>query len=50
MHIARLLKSEDNLLAYPWSSLGSYAAARKHRPGWIRVDRLLGAHSIPQDS
>jgi hypothetical protein len=47
---ARLLKPEDRLLAYPWSSLVWYAAAREHRPGWMRVDRLLGEHGIPQDT
>jgi REP element-mobilizing transposase RayT len=39
---ANLLKSEERLLAYPWSSFGFYLAAPAHRPDWIRVDRLLG--------
>jgi REP element-mobilizing transposase RayT len=47
---ARLLKSDERLLAYPWSSLGAYIAAPEHRPGWIRVDRLLGEHGIQQDT
>jgi REP element-mobilizing transposase RayT len=47
---ARLLRPEDRLLAYPWSSLGWYAAAREHRPDWIRTDRLLGEHGIGEDS
>ena len=47
---AKLLNPEERLLAYPWSSLGWYAAAPKHRPKWIRVDRLLGEHGIPQDT
>jgi len=47
---ARLLQPEDRLLAYPWSSLVWYAAAREHRPGWIRVDRLLGEHGIQRDT
>ena len=42
---AGLLKPEDTLAAYPW-----YAAAREHRPSWIWVDRLLGAHGIPSDT
>ena len=29
---ARLLKPDERLLAYPWSSLGSYLAAPEHRP------------------
>ena len=47
---AGLLKSEDRLAAYPWSSLVWYAAAREHRPAWIRVDRLLGEHGIGEDT
>src|SRR5206468_11619107 len=47
---AKLLKPEDRLGAYPWSSLIWYAAAREHRPAWIRVDRLLGEHGIQEDS
>jgi REP element-mobilizing transposase RayT len=47
---AGLLGPEDRLLAYPWSSLTSYLAAPEHRPRWMRVDRLLGEHGIPQDS
>ncbi len=47
---ARMLKAEERLLAYPWSSLGAYLAAPEHRPGWIRVDRLLGEHGIEADT
>jgi REP element-mobilizing transposase RayT len=47
---ARLIKPEDRLLGYPWSSLGWYVAAREHRPAWMRVDRLLGGHGIASDS
>ena len=47
---ARLLKTEERLLAYPWSSLTWYLAAPEHRPQWIRVDRLLGEHGIEQDT
>src|SRR3989440_8178667 len=39
---AGLLKPDERLLAYPWSSLGYCLAAQQHRPKWIRVDRLLG--------
>ena len=35
---------------YPWSSFEWYLAAPEHRPGWIRVDRLLGEHGIGEDS
>jgi hypothetical protein len=47
---AGLIGSDERLLAYLWSSLVWYLAAREHRPGWVRVDRLLGEHGIPQDS
>jgi hypothetical protein len=47
---AGLLKAEERLLAYPWSSFGYYLAAPEHRPHWIRVERLLGEHSLQQDS
>ena len=47
---ASMLKPDERLLAYPWSSFGAYAAAPEHRPSWIRVDRLLGEHGIQQDT
>ena len=47
---AKLLEPEDRLLAYPWSSVPFYLAAQKHRPAWLRVDRLLGEHGIQQDT
>ena len=47
---ARLLRSEERLLAYPWSSLMWYVAAPAHRPKWMRVDRLLGEHGLRQDT
>lgn len=47
---AGLLKPEERLLAYPWSSLGYYLAAPQHRPRWMRVDRLLGEHGLQHDS
>ena len=47
---AGLLKPEERLLAYPWSSLVWYLAAPEHRPQWIRVNRLLGEHGIQEDT
>jgi REP element-mobilizing transposase RayT len=47
---ARLLKPEERLLGYPWSSLVWYVAVREHRPGWMRVDRVLGEHGLQEDS
>mgnify|MGYP001571865404 CR=1 FL=1 len=47
---AHLLRPEERLLAYPWSSFGYYLSAPEHRPQWMRVDRLLGEHGIAQDT
>ena len=47
---AGLLKPEERLLAYPWSSMPAYVAAPEHRPVWVRVDRLLGEHGLREDS
>jgi REP element-mobilizing transposase RayT len=47
---ARMLHEPERLLSYPWSSFGAYLAAPEHRPGWVRVDRLLGEHGIQQDT
>ncbi len=47
---AKMLRLEQRLSAYQWSSLGLYLESRRKRPGWLRVDRLLGEHGIPRDS
>jgi len=47
---AKLLGAQERLLGYPWTSLVWYLAAPEHRPGWMRVDRLLGEHWIEQDT
>jgi hypothetical protein len=47
---AGLLRAEERLLGYPWSSLGWYLAAPEHRPSWMRVDRLLGEHGVGGDT
>jgi putative transposase len=47
---AGMLRADDRLLAYPWSSWVWYMAAKEHRPGWVRVDRLLGEHGIGKDN
>ena len=46
----KLLKAEDRLSAYPWTRLVWYAAAREHRPEWVRVDRLLEEHGCAEDT
>ena len=47
---AELIAPQARLLEYPWSSFGSYLAAREYRPAWLRVDRLLGEHGIAGDT
>jgi hypothetical protein len=47
---AGLLRPNERLLAYPWSSFGYYLAAPEHRPQWIRVTRLLGEHGLQPDT
>ena len=47
---AQLLGKEDRLLSYPWSSFGWYLVVPAQRPGWLRVDRLLGEHGIAEDT
>jgi hypothetical protein len=45
-----MLKAGERLLSHPWSSFGAYLASPEHRPGWIRVGRLLGEHGIQADT
>src|ERR1700690_1568351 len=47
---ARLVQPEEPLSAYGWSSYALYLGRPSRRPGWLRVDRLLGEWGIPQDS
>jgi putative transposase len=47
---AGLLSRRRKLSAFQWSSYPEYLKARATRPTWLRVDRLLGEHGIPQDS
>ena len=47
---AKLLKRDERLLGYPWSSFGMYLAVPAHRPVWMRVDRLLGEHKLAGDT
>jgi hypothetical protein len=37
-------------VGYPWRSFGRYLTAPEHRPGWTRIERLLGEHGIQKDS
>jgi len=47
---AKLLKAQERLGAYRWSSYGQYVKAPGLRVSWLRVDRLLGEMRIPKDS
>jgi len=47
---AKLLRKEQKLGAYPWSSYREYLKRPGQRVGWLRVDRLLGEMGIPKDS
>jgi REP element-mobilizing transposase RayT len=46
---AKLLRMEEPLRAFAWSSYPEYLKVPGQRPGWLRVDRLLGEHGIVQD-
>jgi len=47
---ARRLKAEQGLREYRWSSWPEYLKAPGRRPGWLRVDRVLGEAGIARDT
>jgi REP element-mobilizing transposase RayT len=47
---AKLVVADVLLKSFAWSSWPAYLLARSKRPAWLRVDRLLGAWGIPEDS
>jgi hypothetical protein len=47
---AGLLRPEQRLRDFPWSTWPLYLEAPRRRPFWLRVDRLLGEYGIPRDS
>jgi putative transposase len=47
---ADLLKPEEGLEAYVWSSYPGYLSGPKKRFPWLRVDRVLGEHGISRDT
>ena len=47
---AKLLRPEQALQEYRWSSFPEYLKAPSQRAGWLRVDRVLGEMGIPKDS
>src|SRR2546426_2114324 len=46
---AKLLKREERLSGYVWSSYPWYLRPPSRRPAWLRVDRLLGESGIRRD-
>src|SRR5438552_13378318 len=47
---ARLIKEEELLQNYPWSSYPFYLKGRRDRPQWMRCDRLLGEHGLGKET
>ncbi len=47
---AHLLKADEPLQAFAWSSYGQYMRRPSQRIPWLRVDRLLGEMGIGADS
>ena len=47
---AKMLKQEQKLGSYRWSSYGEYLKKPGKRVGWLEVDRLFGEMGIPKDS
>ena len=47
---ARLLRANQPLRDYQWSSWPEYLKPPRQRWPWLRVDRLLGEYQIPRDS
>lgn len=45
-----LLKAEEKLESYRWSSYGGYLKRPTLRPRWLRVDRVFGEHGIRAES
>jgi hypothetical protein len=47
---AKLLRADQRLRDFVWSSWPEYLKPPDQRPRWLRVDRLLGELGIPKDS
>jgi len=47
---AKLIRREQQLARYGWSSYRSYLLPARRRPAWLCVRRLLGEYGIPKDS
>jgi putative transposase len=49
-HRASLIKKQQSLKSYPWSSFSEFVKPPSKRPDWLRVDRVFGDLGIPKDS
>ena len=47
---AKLLRRDQRLREFRWSSFAVYLNSPSGRPSWLRTDRLLGEHGIQKDS
>ena len=47
---AKLVRQEESLRTYRWSSWPEYLQSPGKRPAWLRVERLLGEYLLPKDS
>jgi REP element-mobilizing transposase RayT len=47
---AKLLKREQPVQAYPWSSWPEYLKPPKRRFPWLRLDRLQGEYDVQKDT
>lgn len=47
---AKMLRPQQSLASYPWSSFRHYLQKPAKRPSWLRAEPLLGEHGIPRDS
>jgi len=47
---AKLIASDQPLAAYRWSSWPEYLKKPGQRPGWLRVDRVMGEWGIGRDN
>jgi putative transposase len=47
---AKVVKPNQQLSAYPWSSYRDYLKGARERPQWLRVDRLLDQSGVAQDN
>ncbi|MCI0538045.1 MAG: transposase, partial [Verrucomicrobiales bacterium] len=47
---ARLIKEDQRLESYRWSSYGLYLEPPSRRPEWLRTERLLGEWGVTVDS